>query len=141
MKIRVLGMLSAVLWAACSNTAQAQPQCTADELVRVIALDNAAGDHFGRSVVVDGYTAVISADRSTDAGTGTGSAYVFHFDGTHWIQQAKLLASDAAPSSFFGASIAIGRAKATSCLPAKSMQTVPSRCHVQPSADVPVLIR
>ena len=27
----------------------------------------------------------------------SGSAYIFHYDGTGWIEQKKLMASDAAP--------------------------------------------
>ena len=71
---------------------------------KLLAADNAAGDHFGYSVAVDGGTAVIGAPYDDDKG----SAYVFvrAADGT-WRQQAKLTASDGAAEDSFGYSVAV----------------------------------
>ncbi|HPW75039.1 MAG TPA: hypothetical protein PLJ32_03600, partial [Kiritimatiellia bacterium] len=42
-----------------------------------------------------------------DKGDNSGSAYVFTRDGTNWIQQAKLTASDGANYSYFGSAVAL----------------------------------
>lgn len=39
---------------------------------------------------------------------GSGSAYIFHRDGTAWTQQAKLTANDAAAGDWFGWSVSLG---------------------------------
>ena len=77
------------------------------EQAKLTASDGAASDLFGRSVAVDGDTAVIGADDDDDNGTNSGSAYVFTRSGTTWSQQAKLTASDATPADRFGGSVAV----------------------------------
>ena len=44
---------------------------------KLTASDGALGDDFGDSVAVDGFTLVIGAGRNDDAGTDSGSAYIF----------------------------------------------------------------
>lgn len=72
------------------------------------ATDGAAGDEFGRSVAIHGNTAVVAAWRG-DVGPNAdqGSAYVYIFNGTAWIFQQKLVASDGVPQADFGKSVAI----------------------------------
>ena len=81
--------------------------CQANELAKLLASDGAAGDYFAWSVAVSGDTAVIGAHRNDDNGENSGSAYVFRHDGSSWIEEAKLLASDGAPGDYFGRSVAI----------------------------------
>jgi hypothetical protein len=69
--------------------------------------DGAEGDFFGRSVAVNGDTAVIGAVYDDDRGLQSGSAYVFVRSGTSWTQQAKLLASDGEWVDTFGSSVAV----------------------------------
>jgi len=71
------------------------------------ATDGAEFDWFGYSVSVDGNTAVISANRDDDAGSNSGSAYVFTRSGITWTQQAKLNATDGAAGDYFGASVSV----------------------------------
>jgi RHS repeat-associated protein len=71
------------------------------------ASDAAAEDYFGVSVAVSGDYAVVGAYADDDAGSSSGSAYVFKRTGTSWSQQAKLTASDAAAGDQFGSSAAI----------------------------------
>ena len=52
-------------------------------------------------------TALIGAPFGDDAGTNSGSAYVFTRSGTIWTQQAKLTAIDAATLDEFGYSVAV----------------------------------
>ncbi|NEX16856.1 MAG: hypothetical protein C1943_09565 [Halochromatium sp.] len=64
-------------------------------------------DGFGRSVALDGDTALIGAADHGFNGEFSGAAYVFTRSGEVWTQQAKLLASDGAPGDWFGRSVAL----------------------------------
>jgi hypothetical protein len=71
---------------------------------KLIASDAAAADLFaGGLIALDGDTALIGAPFDDDAGSQSGSAYVFVRSGTSWSQQEKLTASDAADGDGFGA--------------------------------------
>jgi len=74
---------------------------------KLVANDGAAGDYFGRSVALDGDTAVIGADYDDAKGLKSGSAYVFVRSGTTWTQQQKLVASDGEATDHFGSSVAV----------------------------------
>lgn len=74
---------------------------------KVTASDGAATDRFGSAVAVASNYALIGARDDNAPGTNTGSAYVFHFNGATWLQQAKLTASDAAANDQFGHSVAL----------------------------------
>ncbi len=74
---------------------------------KLTAMGAAAGDNFGFSVSVDGDTAVVGAYQDDDAGSTSGSAYVFTRSGSTWTQQAKLTAADAATGDHFGFSVAV----------------------------------
>lgn len=69
--------------------------------------DAGRGDYFGRSVSIDGDTAVVGAYYDDDGGTDSGSAHVFCWNGITWIHQAKLTASDASAGDWFGQSVSI----------------------------------
>ena len=77
------------------------------EEAKLTASDAAEADQFGGSVSLDGNVAVIGAPFDDDAGSDSGSAYVFRWDGTSWSQEAKLVASDGAAGDAFGHSISI----------------------------------
>ncbi len=79
----------------------------ATEWQKLVANDGAAGDEFGRSVSISGDTAIVGAHWDDDNGSDSGSAYVFHFDGSQWIQQQKLTANDATSGDRFGVSVSI----------------------------------
>jgi hypothetical protein len=74
---------------------------------KLLADDGAAADLLGTAVAVDGDVALIGARLDDDAGSGTGSAYVFRYDGTGWTQQAKLTASDGAAEDLFGDAVSL----------------------------------
>jgi len=69
---------------------------------KLIRPDAAAGDWFGASLALWDDTALIGAPGDGDAGTWSGSAYVFVRTGSTWTQQAKLTAPDAAAGDEFG---------------------------------------
>ncbi len=78
------------------------------EQTKLLASDQAPGDMFGGSVAISGDAVVIGAAADDDNGTNSGSAYVFRHDGSTWIEEAKLLASDGVTSyDKFGSSVAI----------------------------------
>ena len=66
------------------------------ELHKLTASDADANDYFGGSVAVSGATALVGALRDDDAGTNSGSAYLYDFSDPCSITEIKLTASDAA---------------------------------------------
>ena len=60
--------------------------------------------NYGFSVDIDGNYAVVGA---RGANTLTGVAYVLYFDGTSWVTQATLKASDGVSNDNFGCAVAI----------------------------------
>ena len=78
---------------------------------KLTASDADKGDQFGISVDISGgvsSTAIVGAQFDDDAGSKSGSAYIFrrNADGT-WTEQAKLVASDADAGDRFGYAVAI----------------------------------
>jgi hypothetical protein len=74
---------------------------------KLTATDGAGGDNFGDNVALQGDTALLGVPFDSDLGAQSGSAYVFVRSGTHWTQQAKLLAGDGASADLFGVSVAL----------------------------------
>lgn len=73
----------------------------------LVASDAEAGDDFGWSVAVGGDRVIVGAPSdSTTNGINSGSAYVFRREGTTWIEEFKILASDGVGSDEFGWSVA-----------------------------------
>ena len=64
------------------------------EEAHLFAPNGAAFDTFGYSVSVSGNVAVVGAPRDDVLGLDAGSAYVYLFDGTDWILNTQLFASD-----------------------------------------------
>ena len=77
------------------------------EEAKLLASDGAAYDYLGRSVSVSGEVAIVGAYNDADNGPASGSAYVFHFDGVSWVEEAKLLASDGTESDEFGLTVSV----------------------------------
>jgi hypothetical protein len=72
------------------------------------ASDGAGGDEFGWSVALSGTTALVGASYKTiGANSRQGAAYVFTFNGSTWVQQQELTASDGAGGDAFGWSVAL----------------------------------
>ncbi len=77
------------------------------EQAKLSASDGATGDEFGLSVSIRGDRCIVGAWKNDYNGVDSGSAYIFEFNGTDWIEQAKLTASDGAVVDYFGASVKI----------------------------------
>jgi len=67
----------------------------------------AIDDQFGYSVAMDGDYAAIGQPRDDSQAADAGAGFVFVRSGGTWVQQAELLAADAAVSDFMGIAIAI----------------------------------
>jgi hypothetical protein len=72
---------------------------------KLLADDGEEDDRFGDAVDIDGDAILVGAPEPfTDR---PGSAYVFRFDGSEWVQEQKLLASDGEAEDLLGRSVAI----------------------------------
>ena len=72
------------------------------------ASDKARGDNFGTSVSISGGVAIVGAYYASPGKTAqAGKAYIFRYNGTSWIQEAILIASDKARGDWFGCSVSI----------------------------------
>ena len=78
-----------------------------NEYSKLSGIDTVAGDFFGVSVSISGDRLAIGASGDDDFGNRSGSAYVFEFDGDGWGEVAKLNASDAGATDFFGGGVLI----------------------------------
>ena len=76
-----------------------------NELGKLTADDEVAGDGFGYSIAINTDATIILIGSIFD--DAYGSVYVFTRVGTVWTQQQKLYASDAAASDYFGVSVAL----------------------------------
>ncbi len=78
------------------------------EQQKLTASDGLSNDQFGRSVSINGETAIVGVQLD-DFGVNSaqGSAYIFIRNGTVWTEQQKLTAPDGAANDRFGISVAI----------------------------------
>lgn len=81
---------------------------------KLVADDGAENDRFGANVDIHGGVIVVGAylDHHTDGSGGgndadRGSAYVFRYDGTSFVAEQKLTASNAGQDDEFGRSVAV----------------------------------
>ncbi|MCH8344553.1 MAG: hypothetical protein IH983_11260 [Planctomycetes bacterium] len=78
------------------------------EVQKLLASDGASDDVFGYAIAMEGETALIGAPGHVDAqAPGTGSAFVFRFNGSSWTEDEELFASDGMWQDGFGASVSI----------------------------------
>jgi FG-GAP repeat len=79
--------------------------------IEQVASDGDVGDYFGCSVAINGNYAVVGAENDNiGSNIKQGSAYIFFFNGTAWVEQAKLTAADGNDNDNFGHSVSISGA-------------------------------
>ena len=78
-----------------------------EQEIKLLASDGETQDRFGWSVALSGNVALIGARRHDDNGVESGAAYVFRFNGSTWIEEQKLLASDGDILDDFGFSVSL----------------------------------
>lgn len=71
---------------------------------KLIGSDPDPFDNFGLSVAIDGDYAVVGAALESNT---VGAAYVFHWSGSSWVEQGRLLADGTSVRPWFGYSVAI----------------------------------
>ena len=74
---------------------------------KLLASEGALNDSFGASVALSGNVIVVGAPGADHFGIDRGSAYVFRLNGSNWVEEEKLLASDGETRHLFGTSVAI----------------------------------
>ncbi|KPA12838.1 PKD domain-containing protein [Candidatus Magnetomorum sp. HK-1] len=74
---------------------------------KLVASDPAASDLFGNAVSLSDNYAIVGARYDDDDGSSSGSAYIFKYDGTNWVQEDKLTASDGAGGDNFGFDVSL----------------------------------
>ncbi|UCE61549.1 MAG: FG-GAP repeat protein [Phycisphaerales bacterium] len=74
---------------------------------KLVASDAAADDRMGTSVAVSGNRVIVGAPQDDDQGSNSGSAYVYRWDSSRWVEETKLLLSDGAALDTFGTSVAV----------------------------------
>ncbi len=91
------------------NQALALP--VSENIQKLVHADAIGNDQAGNSIAVSGNIAVIGVPNawrsSLTAMDPRGAAYVFRFNGTNWVQEQKLTATDAALGDRFGSSVAV----------------------------------
>ena len=77
------------------------------EQVKLIAGDAEEGDQLGSAIAISGDYAIVGSPSDNDAGSKSGSAYIFFRSGNTWTEQAKLTAGNAAEKDNFGSAVTI----------------------------------
>ncbi len=85
---------------------------TWSQTASLFASDADEFDNFGVSVSLDGTRALIGNSHNDDAGSDSGSAYIFDFDGINWLETKKLKASNAGFNHKFGSSVSLANNRA-----------------------------
>ncbi len=76
--------------------------------VRLVASDRRDDDYFGIAVAISDDILVVGSDLdSPDGVLEAGSAYLFRFDGTDWLEESKISASDKAIGDRIGSALAM----------------------------------
>lgn len=78
---------------------------------KLTASDASSGDRYGRKVSIDGNRILVASIYDNDNGSNSGSAYIYYFNGSNWVEEQKITASDGAASDFFGVSVDISGTK------------------------------
>ncbi len=83
-----------------------------NQTARLLPSDGAEFDNFGVSVSLFGSQALIGSSENDDSGNGSGSAYVFDFNGSNWPETQILTASNAGFQHKFGTSVSLSNNRA-----------------------------
>lgn len=79
---------------------------------KLTASDGTTNDRFGISVSLSGDNALIGSYQDDDKGFDSGSAYIFEFNGSNWIETQKLNSLDGSAKDYFGYSVSLSENRA-----------------------------
>jgi len=71
---------------------------------KLLASDGELFDFFGHSVSISDDVIIIGAHGESSA---SGAAYVYRYNGSNWVEEAKLTASDGEASDYFGEAVSV----------------------------------
>lgn len=74
---------------------------------KLTAPDAVPGLTFGRKVDLDNDNLLVGADRDNTMAMSSGAAYLFHNNGSNWIFNSKMIASDGAAFADFGVNLVL----------------------------------
>jgi len=78
------------------------------EETKLLASDGERGDRFGAAVAIENDVVIVGATNDHhDAVEDAGAAYMYRYDGSDWIEEAKLVASDGVEDDFFGYALSL----------------------------------
>ena len=77
------------------------------EEATIFPSDIRQGQRFGSTVAIHGDLLVVGSAEEDTHGHGSGAAYVFRFDGSGWVEEAKLFPSDPDRDVYFSSSVAV----------------------------------
>ncbi len=100
-------IMAGVVFGLLGGAQRLAAQSEVHEIAKLTASDAEFYERFGVSVSIGQNVFVSGAFWDDEGGTGSGSGYVYRFDGTNWIEEAKLTASDAETFDEFGIAVAI----------------------------------
>ncbi|MHC4089168.1 MAG: FG-GAP repeat protein, partial [Planctomycetota bacterium] len=73
----------------------------------LLASDRVGAEEFGCSVRLQHEILLVGAYNDHQLGARAGAAYVFRYDGTDWLEESKLIASDGKAKALFGWNVAL----------------------------------
>lgn len=88
------------------NNSIKQIKAAAQE-AKLIVSEVFTNDRFGQSVSLSGNRAAIGVENDDFMGSGSGSVFMYDFDGLNWVKSQRLIASDASTGDHFGASLSL----------------------------------
>ncbi len=65
-------------------------------------LNGSINDKFGKTVSIDGDLAVVGAPNHQNGNGATGAAYIYHRQGSNWVEEEKIVAEDGELDDHFG---------------------------------------
>ncbi len=71
---------------------------------KLVGGDGAVGDLFGHALSLDGNRFAVGTHRHD---SGKGAVYIFEFNGSNWLQSAKITAGDGAGGDLFGLAVSL----------------------------------
>jgi len=72
----------------------------------LLSSDGEKYDYFGSAVDISGNIAIVGAYGNDDNGSQSGSAYIFRYNNSSWVEEAKIVATDGYVHDSFGYAVA-----------------------------------
>jgi len=107
MNVHSLWKVVLLLSCVCALPVAAQVDGARCELVRLADPAGLPDNDFGATVSIDGGYAVVGDSGDIVLGENSGSVTVYRHDGSDWVEDVKLTASDGSTDDYFGVAVSI----------------------------------